>query len=291
MNFSRRVLFHRKTTVCLKYFGQDCRFAVKISSHLRDEISRQILENEIKNIHRKRKQLIRQLKENNETLTTRVGFIYDTVLYIKINKVMKKNKFKGEKVHNIKIEHLRKLRSNLTRPKVCIISNIIHNFSSYHLTPHEEFALSFSLDQHIPTRVNENKIKTEFESFFFQVQKYTSNLDQQIQDELKTKIRRTCENYSKVKVLYKFQHVIDKLSKNKSIIIMRQDKGRGVTILDRKDYIEKCLNILDTKQFPKLRKDPTNTLERKMQHVLRLPSTRKRIQEIVPNRIKTGVIL
>ena len=23
---SRTVLFHRKTTVCLKYFGQDCRF-------------------------------------------------------------------------------------------------------------------------------------------------------------------------------------------------------------------------------------------------------------------------
>ena len=109
--------------------------------------------------------------------------------------------------------------------------------------------------------MNENKIKTEFESFFYQVQKYTSNLDQQIQDELKTKIRRTCENYSKVKVLYKFQHVIDKLSKNKSIIIMRQDKGRGVTILDRKDYIEKCLNILDTTQFHKLSKDPTKTLE------------------------------
>ena len=26
LNFSRRVLFHRKTTVCLKYFGQDCRY-------------------------------------------------------------------------------------------------------------------------------------------------------------------------------------------------------------------------------------------------------------------------
>ena len=24
MNFSRRVLFHRKTDVCLRYFGQDC---------------------------------------------------------------------------------------------------------------------------------------------------------------------------------------------------------------------------------------------------------------------------
>ena len=45
-------------------------------------------------------------------------------------------------------------------PKVHIIGNIIHNFSSYHLTPQEEYALSFSLDQHIPTKVNENKIKT-----------------------------------------------------------------------------------------------------------------------------------
>ena len=50
---------------------------------------------------------------------------------------------------------------------------------------------------------------------------------------------------------------------------MRQGKGRGVTILDRKNYIEKCLNILHTKQFHKLSKDPTKTLERKMQRVLR----------------------
>ena len=45
---------------------------------------------------------------------------------------------------------------------------------------------------------------------------------------------------------------------------MTQDKGRRVTILDRKDYIEMCLNILDTKQFRKLSKAPTKTLERKM---------------------------
>ena len=49
---------------------------------------------------------------------------------------------------------------------------------------------------------------------------------------------------------------------------MRQDKGGGVTILDRKDYIEKCLNILDRKQFRKLSKDSVKTLQRKMQRVL-----------------------
>ena len=81
------------------------RFAAKISSYLRDKISRQILESEIKNKQRKRKQLIRQLKENNETLTSIVGFIY---------KVIKKEKLKWEKVHNRKIEQLRKLRSSFT---------------------------------------------------------------------------------------------------------------------------------------------------------------------------------
>ena len=37
--------------------------------------------------------------------------------------------------------------------KHLFISNVIDNFSSNHLTPEEEYALSFSLDNHIPTKV------------------------------------------------------------------------------------------------------------------------------------------
>ena len=106
------------------------------------------------------------------------------------------------------------MQNNFTRPKVRIISNIIHNFSCYHLTSEEEYTLSFNLVQHISAKLNENKIKAKFESFFYQVQKYTRDLDQQIQDELNTKVRRTCENYSKTKDPYKYQHVIDNLSRN-----------------------------------------------------------------------------
>ena len=89
----------------------------------------------------KKKQLIQQLKENNETLMKRLGLIYNTVLYIKINKVIKKEKLKWEKVDNRKIVHLRKLRRIFMRPKIHIISSIIHDFSSYHLTPQKEYAL------------------------------------------------------------------------------------------------------------------------------------------------------
>ena len=82
-------------------------------------------------------------------------------------------------------------------------------------------------------------------------------------------IRRTCENYSRINVLYRYQKIIDNISRNKSIILIKQDKGRGVVILDKKHSIEKCINILDSKQFKKLQKDPRKTLQNKMQRTLR----------------------
>ena len=98
--------------------------------------------------------------------------------------------------------------------------------------------------------------------------KHTNQFDQRGQDELKSKRRRTCENYSWIKVSYKYQKIIDNNSRNKDIIIINQDKGYGVVILDKKDYTEKCINILDLKQFKKLKKDPTKTLGNKMQCTL-----------------------
>ena len=94
------------------------------------------------------------------------------------------------------------------KPKGRVVENIIHNFSSYKSTPEEEHALSFSLDDHIPTKQNDVKIKTEFESFNYQILRHTNRLDQRIQDELKSKICRTCENSSRIKVSYKNQKII-----------------------------------------------------------------------------------
>ena len=113
------------------------------------------------------------------------------------------------------------------------------------------------------------KIKTEFKSFYYQILKDTNQLGQRRQDELKSKIPRTCENYSWINVPQKYQKITDNISRNKYIILTKQDKGRGVVILDKKDYIKKCINILDSKQFKKLKKDPTKALENKMQHSLR----------------------
>ena len=233
----------------------------------RNKIGRQILEAEIKNKHRKKRTLKRQLKENSECLPNQIGFICKIVLYQKIKNVIANQKARWSKTHYDKIERLKSDYRKYDKPKRLIVENIIHNFSSYKLSPEEEHALSFSLDDHIQTKQNDIKINTEFESFYYQILKHKNQLDQRRQDELKSKIRRTCENYSCIKVPYKYQKIIDIISRNKDII--KQDKGRGVVILDKKDYIEKCINILDSKQFKKLKKDPTKTLENKMQRTLR----------------------
>ena len=75
--------------------------------------------------------------------------------------------------------------------------------------------------------------------------------------------------YSNIKVPDKQKDIIKKLTNNEQILIMKQDKGRGVVIMDRNKYTEKCLSFLGTTQFKKLTKDPTCSTERKVQNSLR----------------------
>ena len=58
------------------------------------------------------------------------------------------------------------------------------------------------------------------------------------------------------------------LSNNNSIVILKQDKGRGVVIMSRSAYLEKYLTLLNTRQFNKQTKDLTDATERKIQRVL-----------------------
>ena len=67
------------------------------------------------------------------------------------------------------------------------------------------------------------------------------------------------------KTANKYKKAIDRLSKNNNIIIIKQNKGLGVVILDRTKYIDKCLPVAATKQFSKLDYDLTSKLESKVQ--------------------------
>ena len=71
-----------------------------------------------------------------------------------------------------------------------------------------------------------------------------------------------------MKPYLKYNQVIQNLSKNKEIVILKPDKGRGVVILDRTKYMENCLSILSTSQFEEIDRDPTVYIEGKVQRTL-----------------------
>ena len=110
---------------------------------------------------------------------------------------------------------------------------------------------------------------TEFEQFYQGILKDISHLPENYLSSLKTKLRNTCEKYSKIYVPYKYKKIIAELSGNKDLCILKQVKGRGVVIMDKTKSTNKCLEILEANQFTKLNHDPTKSFEGKIQQLLR----------------------
>ena len=50
-------------------------------------------------------------------------------------------------------------------------------------------------------------------------------------------MKKTCGKYSEIKVPEKHRERIRNLSNNQNIVIMKQDKGRGAVIMDRKKIL------------------------------------------------------
>ena len=60
---------------------------------------------------------------------------------------------------------------------------------------------------------------------------------------------------------------------------MKQDKGRGVVIIDKTKHQEKRLALPNTNQFVKLSRNPTKQIETKIQRVLRKIKTNISLHE------------
>ena len=157
-----------------------------------------------------------------------------------------------------KLTNLRKQQEGkIDKSSTTYIKNVVHNFSSYQLTTEKYTALSYGLDHHIPCKFSSNRIHTEFEQLYQSTLKDISHIPENDLSSLKTKLRNVCEKYSKVQVPYKYKKVTDQLSRNKDLCILKQNKGRGVVLMDRAKYTNKCLELLQTNQFIKLNHDQT----------------------------------
>ena len=112
-------------------------------------------------------------------------------------------------------------------------------------------------------------MEVEFENLYQNILWNANDIREDEKLNLKGKFMSCFNNYKKIKTPYEYKEVVKNLSNNKDICLLKQDKGRGIVIMNRTKYVEKCLNILQTNKFTELPIDPTTTFERRVQSLLR----------------------
>lgn len=160
-------------------------------------------------------------------------------------------------VDKISITHKRKLEDvgikNSLSP--CDPNQVIFNLSSKPLPSRIRYLLAFGLEFSIPPLS-----KLKFETFMLPFEKLAAMLSKQcISTNINfSKIRKEL-SYIAYKYFYGFSpkkifspifskrdlDLLRKFSSDKSIIVCKPDKGRGVVILDKKKYDEDMEKILD----------------------------------------------
>ncbi len=157
-------------------------------------------------------------------------------------------------IHNRKYINLR-----ICSPSFQPNNNAIFNHSSYELSIREKFLLSFGLDFCLPC------FKPKFTEYFLSFEKLATLLKPLCNNDTFIKFRKDCSNlaYStytrpKQNTWYPFLKQIDinilkNLTQNKSVVITKPDKDKGVVLLDRNYYNSKIFDILsDNNKFHKL---------------------------------------
>ena len=157
----------------------------------------------------------------------------------------------------------------------------IQNLSDYELSDTEEFVLGHGLNFCLPPKtVCKEQLFAEFESLWAQLQHHKAcSID--TRNALKARLTDLAHSYSESQIEkhdFMMQNecyqAIKSLRRNEKILITRPDKGSGVVILNKNDYITKMGNILnDASKFeclgPAATADRTSTIETKLQNRLR----------------------
>ena len=245
------------------------------TTRLRSKIARLIIETEMKNKHAKKKALQKKIKELRLKIASEIGFLTFYSLKYRIDKEVSIKKKKWSGTHEKKVRNLRSEQQeqhvawNGSRAKN-LPTTIVHNFSSYVLSDEEIQVLSKTLDHYIPAVDKKSKrTQVEFERFYNDVLSSANNLNVQQKLSLKTTFLDTYKKYSTIKINFHDKSIIEGLYKNDNLAILRQDKGRGVVILNKSDYITKCESFLSGAEFEELQNDPTKTFQRNVQDTLR----------------------
>ena len=117
------------------------------------------------------------------------------------------------------------------------------------------------MDYQLPSKTNNNVIKTEFTKFYKSILSNISHIPNDQLAVLKQEYGTlTCPKFNRINVPYRYRQIIRNLSNNEKIKVLKQDTGRGVVIMDNSQYMKKCLNMLNNENFIKLTDDSTKLI-------------------------------
>ena len=155
----------------------------------------------------------------------------------------------------------------------------IRNFSNHNLSEREEDILQNGLKYAIPpSMVNKTDVLSTFE-LIHRSMKSDLKCDAdggRLKAEISVLAHCYTSNYKPSKATLKKHGILKRLRRNNDIIITHPDKGEGVIILNRTDYIKMINDIIENKnKFKLLNNDPTLTREIKLQkYLLKLKKSR-----------------
>ena len=279
INCDLNFLLQCKKTDVIPKFAKP-KLSIFASYKIKKKIARTIIEAELNNKHKEKKKTKRELKELSTKLSGELSFIAHQSLKYRVRRLVATKKKGWKKTHAKKMENL---KANL-RDSNLVASNdfgkkVVHNFSSYDLSKEEIEALSYGIDHYIPVKTDKKKVEVEFELFYKNILSGITDLPEDERIGIKTGLLNACKRYTGIKVPYKYQEVVQRMAKNDSICLLKQDKGRGVIVVNRSDYANKCEQMLQSKQFVQLNEDPTAKFERRVQKTLRELKKNKRFTE------------
>ena len=239
---------------------------------IRRDIAAIIIRAEIRNKHRIKNSIKEQLRNESKVLQDKTSFATFNALRYKLRNWVRNRRNKWKETHMKKLDSLRTGRTrniqNSKRISKTFSRIIVNNFSSYVLSEREAQLLALSFDHYVPFNTPGKKVQVEFERFFQNLTPHTSHLTENEKISLKRKFLGTFQQFEKVHLKNNDQEVISRLTKNKDLVFLKQDKGRGVVILDRNTYVDKCSEFLQGRQFERLEEDPTQTFQAKVQRTL-----------------------
>ena len=222
-------------------------------------------------IHKRNGELSKFRKELN-TVDTKIRSIVSSLEYYTVSRAIAVNVAKQSasviKTHEKK---LHALTHNHVLPFA--VKDTIQNFSSYSPSEEELDLLKHGLTFGIaPPKLKRTDICASFEMMSRAMVDDLKDAGKagELRSQLSALANNYYHSYKPTTAQLKKHRIMEKLRKNKDIVILKPDKGNAVVILDRQLYVERMLELIsDRSKFVELDEDPTRVREGSIQRHLR----------------------